>query len=366
MTSNGGRIPLRSFSTLHTIPQPPASLSPTASDETSGDTNKLLSDLVASPLCDQPISHPIAAHLRLTKSRLCSVDDERPNSEQAAWAWQANAIWVTADGSFLDPAGRRLTNTAGDPPDPKAMIPFPADARRRQSEAAVKLRNRMIDPVADLLPLRGAEEINSMAADAVAARALALFLSATRAESILAGQPLDVVNMRRRCPLGFAALSPREQAFFNASVPPIDASNTLVWRYESLFAIQWALGMQFELPWPDEHADLTAVTRLMIDLPDAAIVEQARLRPMDELLDAAELHHQAFHAVAEAEQSGRDLSGVLDMGVLCERLIALSWVCGLSPAAPDWDATTRWVESGCDPFASETRSSKLPASQLRV
>jgi hypothetical protein len=296
----------------------------------------------------------------------CAETDELPNLQQTAWAWQANAIWVTADGSILDPAGRRLTNSAGEPPDPEAMIPFPADARRRQSEAAVKLRNRMVDPVADVLPLRGAEEINCIAAEAVAARALALFVSATRAESILSGQPLDVANMRHRCPFGFAALSPREQVFFGASVPPIETANTLVWRYESLFAIQWALGMQFELPWPDEHADLTAVTRLMIDLPDAAIVEQAQLRPMDELLDAAELHHQAFHAIAEAEQSGRNLSGVFDMGVVCERLIALSWICGLSPASPDWDTTTRWVESGCDPFASETRSSKLQASELPV
>ncbi|WP_283435112.1 DUF4272 domain-containing protein [Neorhodopirellula lusitana] len=292
------------------------------------------------------------------------------------WAWAANAIWIDDAGRVYDPAGRllldpsRLTEVAHS--HQEAVLPSSVDARRRQSEVVVEVRNRLVDPVEGLMPIPGVEEVQPLEASDVARRSLALFLVATRAESMLSNRPLDPQLMQQRCPLGFSALSPAEVGFMSdrpSGTPansPGAAAESLVWRYESLLTLQWALDMQFELPWPDEHADLTSVTRLMVDLPDQDIVDQARLRSTDQLLVAAELHHQLYFAVAAAQASGQDVPAGLDPGVICERLIALSWLLNLnapgvggiasSDVVPDsteprivaetWDSTVAWVEDG--------------------
>lgn len=308
-----------------------------------------------------PIVAPVGSHLRRSKHIVAAQlgIDKRPGERSVSiddslmkWGWDANVIWVTQDHRVLDPAGRLLTDIRGQSPEDSAVIPFPLDARKRKSEMEVRLRNRMIDPPAGLLPIPGVDEIQMQSPADVARRALALFVSATRAESILGGQALDMQRMHERCPLGFAAMSEQERAFFSlpsggsAQAECLQAADEVVWRYESLLTLQWALAMQFEMPWLDTRADLVSVTRLMIDLPDESIVEQARLRPISEILDAAELHWQAFQGIVEAHHTGGDWSNLLDEGAVCERLIGLVWILGLAPA-PDWDSAVRWVERGC-------------------
>ncbi|MCM2370414.1 DUF4272 domain-containing protein [Aporhodopirellula aestuarii] len=366
-------------STLRSLPPLPELAAERATDVAIEHADELVAWLAdpAFPSHASPIADPIRLHLRNRHHVVAiaglTAHDEADAAHTASdeslerlfgsdlanfrelqsWAHAANAIWITQDHHVFDPIGRLLLDASGKGPDPEAVIPFPADARQRKANCEVQIRNRLVDPVEGLLPLRGAGEICPVDAADVARRAIALFLVATRAESILTGKPLDTERMKLRCPIGVAALSPRERVFFETELTASTqatlgrAATELAWRYEALMALQWALDMQFDLPWPDEHADLTAVTRLMIDLPDEAIVEQARLRSTDEMLDAAELHYQSFHAVASAQQSGRDLSGIYDPGVVCERLVALAWINGLTPGRADWDAASDWVEGGC-------------------
>lgn len=299
-------------------------------------------------------AHPLAVPLRRHWLRTRRIVQTEPDSSNEVvrqawlqWAWRANVIWLTEDGRVLsDPARRPLLDRERtDDPEgthPEAVIPAPRDARQRQAEVASELRNRLVDPIDGLIPVPGVNEISLRSAKEVAERALALFLVATRSESILNGQPLEVERMLARCPMGFAVLSPEEQTFFGLPDPPADG---FVWRYESLMCLQWALDMQFELPWPDEHADLTAVTRLMVDLPDQTIVEQSRLRSIEELLKAAERHQQLYHSIASAQSHDREIPAGLDPGVVCERLIALSWLLDL-PMVSSWDEAVAWVENG--------------------
>lgn len=353
----------RAFSTVASLSALPDGLNFLSPEDALVRTDEVLGWMSGTRLNNQPVLQPIREHLHRCKHVVRADGDSvvEPARWQS-WGWQANVIWVTDDDRVLDPAGRLLIDARGCDPDPLAVIPFPVDARQRQKEAAVLLRNRLVDPVSGILPVRGEHEIEVIAPSEVARRALALFLVATRAESVLSGQPLDAQRMRARCPLGYAAMSPDELAFFEhqptadtqsgtAHSDWMDAASSMIWRYESLATLQWALAMQFELPWPDDRADLTAVTRLMIDLPDAEIVEHARLRTTAELLDAAELHHQALHTIATAQQAETSSADsfdtrILDPGIVCERLAALAWICRLAPAASNWDETMRWVEGG--------------------
>ena len=307
-----------------------------------------------------PLVRPLKRHLQRTRN-LLAKDSPKSSTlttlplDDAAidWAWRANAVWITEDRKVYDPAGRLLLDNERlqEPTHshPEAVIPSPVDARQRQAEVQIEMRNRLVDPVEGLLPIPGIDEVQSVDAAIVAKRTLALFLIATRAESMLASRPLEVERMRKRCPIGFEAMSPNELSFM-ADAEGATAAGSMVWRYESLMTLQWALDMQFELPWPDEHADLTAVTRLMVDLPDEEIIEQARLRSTEQLLTEAERHYQLYFVIAQAQSAGQDLPAGLDPGVICERLIAFTWLLGLNaqPADQDncWDDAVAWVEEG--------------------
>ncbi|EMI54501.1 DUF4272 domain-containing protein [Rhodopirellula sallentina] len=359
---------LYAVSTLWKTPEPSASLAENVTpiqpgqqeqpgDSETGDVDACLAwlDDESAPGFAAPIANPIRAHLRHGKQAFAV---NAAGEELYRWATEANALLVSPDHRVLDPNGRLLLDREANGPDAEAVIPFPVESRQRKASVAVQLNNRLIDPVDGVLPIRSSLEVEVRSPANVARRAIATFLIATRAESILSGRVIDADRMRERCPIGYEAMTPRERAFFDAEVSPAtqgglaQTASELVWRYEALATLQWALDMQFELTWPDERADLTSTTRLMIDLPDEAIVEQARLRGTAELLDAAELHYQSLHAIIASEQTGKDLSKVLDPGVVCERLIALGWVCGLigetpAEATDDWDATSEWVERGC-------------------
>lgn len=295
-----------------------------------------------------PNSHPLIVPLRrhLSRGRQLVACTDSTDPAWVQWSWAANAIWFDeSKRQIFDPAGRLLFDAAevadANHSHPDAVIPCSLDARQRQADIQIELRNRLVDPVEGIIPIPGAEEVGVREPSEVARRILALFLVATRAESIMAGHPLDAELMRGRCPIGFDAMSPGERSFFSGTDP--QASEQLVWRYESLLALQWALDMQFDLPWPDEHADLVAVTRLMVDLPDQSIVDQARLRSTVELLNAAERHHQLYYCVALAQTQNLEAPAGVSGGVVCERLIALAWLLGL---AGDWDQTVGWVENG--------------------
>lgn len=295
-----------------------------------------------------PSAHPLIVPLRrhLARGRQFVACASGTEPAWVEWSWKANAIWFDeTNRQVFDPAGRLLFDAArvADPAHSHAdaVIPCSLDARQRQADIHIELRNRLVDPVEGLIPIPGVEEIHLREPSEVARRILALFLVATRAESILAGNPLDADRMRQRCPIGFDAMSADERLFFDQAAP--QASEQLVWRYESLMTLQWALDMQFDLPWPDEHADLTAVTRLMVDLPDQSIVDQARLRSTGELLNAAERHQQLYYCVAMAQTQNLDAPAGVSGGVVCERLIALAWLLGL---ASDWDHAASWVENG--------------------
>ena len=317
------------------------------------------------------------------------------DKELIDWAWQANVLWLSPNGTLHDPEGRCLWRGEGAvaTADADAKLPLPAEARQREVSVAMQMRNRLINPVETVLPMWGATESAPVSADQAARRSLALFVTSVRAESFVnVDGPADssVLTRRKlqaRCPLAVSCLSPEESQFMDHPAPSAMLLDRFAWRYEALHTLQWALEMQPELPWPDERCDLAPVTKLMIELSHEDMVAHARLRPISQLTDAAELHRQLWWVLAtsQAEQApdGRtpgDLVGPngLDPGVITERLLALAWLLDWLPgpmgadssggdgahprllnradAEPDgdfshaaavaWDATEAWIDGG--------------------
>lgn len=307
-----------------------------------------------------PLAAPLQRHLQRARHvfRFEPAADSLtsfPSRQWQDWAWAANALWwmpATDDKPALlsDPAGRQLHGPGNF--DAEAQIPFLPESRRRRLESETVLRNRNLDPVDGTAPLPSSAEVDTFAPSIAAKRMLGLFAVAARAEAMSNGQTLDLDRVRERSPLSADALTPAEKDFFDLVSPPAEMVDTAAWRYESLHTLQWALQMQPDLDWPDERCDLSSVLRLILSLPHEDLIGHAILRPVDQLLQAADLHVCLWWKLAVEGAAGRDISGGLDPGVIAERLHSLTWLLQLAGAAPEeaadmsWDQVGREIERG--------------------
>ncbi|WP_194921024.1 DUF4272 domain-containing protein [Catenulispora rubra] len=215
--------------------------------------------------------------------------------------------------------------------------PTEAESRARKARSEARLAAAGIS-VPDHLPWIGAgDDIKLRTPTEAAQRAYALFLTAMRADALLSDAEIPAEEMRERFPQGFAAFSPIEAAFFAAAEPEKQTLINSLWRYESLAALQWALGWAEELPWPTTICDLNTVITTMMDAdpdPDERIATAA-LRPAAEILDALDLHFRLHWATRHAGLEGRPNPADLDGGVIMERHYALNWLITFMGA--DWD-----------------------------
>ena len=253
----------------------------------------------------------------------------------AAWARAANAIVFTPDGSVRAPDGAVLVDPASGDAQAGAEVPYPADAvaRRRASREALAALGVAVPET--LPPVVAEVEVALRDAREVAARCLALFACALRAESLGSGDGVDPAELARKIPGAVEAMSPRERAFFHAASPSRQDVVDHGWRYEALAALAWSIQLLPALPAPTRLCDVPALAATTLGLAGEGSIGAARLRPAREVLDALDLHFRAHWAVTEARVQGRDLGGGLTPGVITERHHALNWLVRFEDA--DWD-----------------------------
>jgi len=254
------------------------------------------------------------------------------------WAWRSNAIMILPDGSVRDPAGYILVDPEGAPAEPEARVPYPKDAVDRKAESDSELADLDITVPVDLPPVIGAGEVRLRPAADIARRMLALFVVSVRAESLGTKDPISPTKLINDWPIGFAALSPTELKFIQTQEPAEQDIANFAWRYEALTLLQWALCLTDDLSLPVEICDVPAAAKIAIDNNTDAFVDSARLRPINEILDALDIHYRLDWAVTQARVDGRPAPGGLDAGVVYERHYALNWMVRFEDA--EWDDVT--------------------------
>jgi len=265
-----------------------------------------------------------------------SLELEPPAYEAfAAWAAEANAICFMEDGTVRDPRGRALVFPTGHAAEEDAEIPYPPAARERKARTDRALHALGIEAALHLPPVIGEVEVELRAPDEVAARAVALFAVALRAESLASGEPIPVAEVHERLPEAAAALSPVERAFLDADPPEKQAIVDHAWRYEALYTLLWALGLADRLPLPKALCDVPWVARTVLDRDPEAFVSGASLQPTPALLDALDLHYRLHWACRQARLDGEAPPAGLDPGVIAERHHALNWLVRFEDV--DWD-----------------------------
>ncbi|WP_168565837.1 DUF4272 domain-containing protein [Crateriforma spongiae] len=306
-------------------------------DNLSDDLNRLRDYCVttAKDAADTPAIQNLLQHIDRTSHHFSFEIDDAEFATVSKWAWANNAILYFADGTVRDPSGRILMDPASGKPHPDAELPFPADARQRQLQSEMVMRNRLIDPPEVLPPIPGMQEVKPRGADDVAWRCLALFLVAARAESVMAGRPIPLDAIERRHPLALHALTTAEKSFLQLDRPTPDQAAEHCWRYESLYALQWALGMHPELEFADKICDVPTVARLIFAGTESDFVTTAKLRPTEQILDATDLNLRLLWAARDAANRRKDPPAGIDGFVLVERQHALHWL--IAAEGPAWD-----------------------------
>lgn len=253
----------------------------------------------------------------------------------AQWGKTSNSIFGLPDRTLRDPGGAVLVDPEEGNIAVDAVVPYPQDAIERANRNRKFLGQSGIE-VADILPpIPSENEILVRSAEEVGWRMLALFIVAVRAESLATKQPIDVKHLRAKSPMAFEALSPLEQSFLDEPSPDEQTIVSFAWRYEALYALQWAVGLHSELSSCRNICDVPIVAETMVDRPDRELITETRLIPTDELLDVVDLNHQMLWAARQARSNGNETPGEIDGGVLSERQHAFNWLIQLNLCG--WD-----------------------------
>lgn len=127
-----------------------------------------------------------------------------------------------------------------------------------------------------------------------------------------------------------------EKDLFTLNVIRQDAIN-IVWKYEGVWVLMWALGFIDELNFPSEICD----TRFLIDVIQKfnnvdEIIESSVLRDIDVILDEADLIFRYDWNCVDARLKNKIPDSGLDTGVVLERHRALNWLIDCD-GENDWD-----------------------------
>jgi hypothetical protein len=137
--------------------------------------------------------------------------------------------------------------------------------------------------------------------------------------------------------------SPWERAFIATDEITAEEFSIARWRYESAWALLWALGILEPMQRPDKTAEIPQMIRLITGRSAESFRADSQLRSVAEILDRTDLVYRYHAAVYFAEAEGADAPTNLLAGVVHERHHALNWLIGYK--GQDWDEVTTEPES---------------------
>lgn len=194
--------------------------------------------------------------------------------------------------------------------------------RKARSEAVLKMQGV---PVNDWLPaIETEEEAKERTVEEIAYRALALLTVAVKGEGLEQSTVEKIV-----ADYGLEAhFTPKELSFIKQEFPSQRDRVNFSWRYEAAWTLLWALGYVDDLRKPDSYCDAGRAVRFMKDRTPEQFIADAKLRPLSEILDQADLIYRYNWAVVDARVNGKPTPAGLDPGVTYERHYALNWLIG--------------------------------------
>jgi hypothetical protein len=220
-------------------------------------------------------------------------------------------------------------------------IMYAALERKHRSEVMLELYG--VKQVPDIPPIESEAEAQLRTPREAAKRAFLLY---ALLGMIFYHKPEEITYWVQREGL-WEDLSPREKEVFSIPISALAQeekawklralqSNVLTWRMEALWILLWCLGKLDHLDWPEEQCNGSLIRGLLPNPgePVGPFLENARFRPLAEILDALDLHYR-IHLMLEDERCKFDEALFkLDPMIVYERIHALAWLAGWQD---EWD-----------------------------
>ncbi len=192
--------------------------------------------------------------------------------------------------------------------------------RRKRTNAYVTMWAISVDLGAVPVPLTSEVAIPSL--DAVTGRAKALALCSLKGQGLTQFEVFAFADAYEV----WDHLTIAENDYILDPSPSSDADTNNAWRYEGLKVLEWCLALVPHLGFPDKPGDSGAAIKICIEELCVATGTSPQLRPVKELLDAADVA-RCLNVVARAlAQSGAAMPSGLHPGVAHERDAVFAWL----------------------------------------
>lgn len=178
-------------------------------------------------------------------------------------------------------------------------------------------------PIARSLPLiETTADLTPRTKEEVAYRAIVLLVAAAKADGLEQAEVEACITH-----FGIAQyISPKELKFFKNILPSYEDELEFDAGCEAAWTLLWALGYVESLGMPTHICDAAEAVGYIVGKSTVEFIAAARLRPLAEILDQADLIYRYDWAVVDAHINGRELPAGLEGIVVQQRHYALNWL----------------------------------------
>ena len=219
----------------------------------------------------------------------------------------------------------------GAPYNPKAPLPEFPSGMERKARSEARLQKLNVPILQELPPITAEEEAAFPTPVEVARRALVLTAMALYATGTSQEDVREFLNHYQVAD----ALSPKEQAFLKNPNPPAIDKSIHSWRIQSLPILLWALGLVEKPELPIGAADAQELVNFVQGYLSPDAFPDMCLRPLPEILDAADLIYRCHWLVRQAQLKHIKPPAGLSGFVTEEWHYALKWL--TEHAGKGWD-----------------------------
>jgi hypothetical protein len=205
------------------------------------------------------------------------------------------------------------------------------EAIERKTRTTTRLKQEGVPMVENLPVLEDSTKAKKRTTEEIVHRAIAVCLAAVKGE----GLEQEVVDQLVKQYGADQFFTPEEAAFISDKAPSQKDRIKFSWRYECLWVLWWSLGYIDKLDRPETICDVPKAVSFLKGHDAAQLCKEAKLRPLTEILDEADLIYRYHWATTNARLKGQEAPAKLEGGVVQERHYVLNWLIGYMDEA--WD-----------------------------
>ncbi|HMQ87948.1 MAG TPA: DUF4272 domain-containing protein [Flavilitoribacter sp.] len=208
--------------------------------------------------------------------------------------------------------------------------PYTEEQIKRKEKSEAFLAENGIKTNNNLPCISSSESVELRTLKEIIDRAYSLLIIAVKGEGIEQEHLAKTIQVKK-----IESFSPKENQIYQAESLNDQERAYATWRYESLYAMLWALGKMDELKYPSEICDVQGIVGKIFQPSREEFENSVKLRSKSEILDELDKTYRMNWACVDARIKGQQVSGNINPSVVHERHYSLNWLTNYQNQ--DWD-----------------------------